>query len=182
MENLLYQAKHRSVINLTDLLKRTEQIGLPSEFQELSLSTSSIRDEKKIVSIAQTIPTSGQHVYYFKVDNPERLKEQFESKDRSKEYKYAKYNSINNEGYLYVGSCSVIKLRDRFIQHCGHKHASTYSLQLSQWLDIEQELNFTFAYAHIDASPDVLQQIEEGLRGILKPIFGKSGPNNKAKF
>ncbi|TAE32577.1 MAG: hypothetical protein EAZ91_04500 [Cytophagales bacterium] len=179
------KAKEKRIEQLRALLEELGAVDVNCDFKQINLQTSVIRDPKRIEEISKSAFEKGSHIYYFTVNDGKTLGDQYNTETLNKDYKYAKYNKIIVErdaknSCVYVGSCSKIKLADRFLQHCGHKARSTYSLQLARWLDKDVELNFTFYYVHVDTSPEVLQQLEEGLRSLLNPMFGKAGPNNKA--
>lgn len=181
MIDLINEARQKRLQLLYELIDQLKKLELPTKFESLTIISSQICDRESVLSFAENLPVAGKHIYYFKVDDDERLLDGYKQHERSADYKYAKRNKeIERSKFVYVGSCGVMKLRDRFVQHCGWKDAGTYSLQLKDWLK-ETNVTFTFAYAHLDTSQVVLQQMEDSLRSIVYPLFGKSGANNKAK-
>ena len=175
----LRKTKNNLVHHLQEMIEQIQNAEIQSLTIEENITTFQIKNESFVRQFAEKLPKTGSHIYWFNVDKPNELVKQFNEKSIDSKYKVARDNKNAESEYVYVGSCTKIKLGDRFKQHCGYGHHSTYSLQLSKWIG-DDELTFTFAYVEM---PDALiaQQLEDQLHRELKPIFGKSGGNNKIK-
>ncbi|GAB4012442.1 hypothetical protein GCM10028808_28560 [Spirosoma migulaei] len=163
--------------HLEGVIIRVENTKVPLSFNAYSITTSEIKDESSVRQLAEKFPKSGIHIYWIAVDQPGQLLKQFKEITGKTTYKCARDNKSTDSEFIYVGSCTKTKLGHRFRQHCGWDNDQTYSLQLKKWLTDDQ-LIFTFTYAEIDDS-FVAQQLEDQLHRDLKPLFGKSGGNNK---
>lgn len=91
--------------------------------------------------------------------------------------KCPKPNSPNK--ILYVGS-SRANLKTRLRQHIGDisdhdRYASTYALHLGHWFDGR----YLITAKTYDASPSVLQIIEDSWSHEIRPAFGKQGGNGR---
>ncbi|XXQ67877.1 GIY-YIG nuclease family protein [Neisseriaceae bacterium B1] len=104
------------------------------------------------------------------------LKEIKEEKEKSKKEKvcYPK-TSENLSNILYVGSSQ--NLLTRLKQHLNTTSKSTYALHMNRWFTG----NIKIKVIKFDSivTPDILQIIEDSYAYELKPMFGKTGGNNK---
>ncbi len=148
-----------------------------SSFSTEIINASQIKDETHVRQFAEKLPKSGCHIYWIDVDLPNELVKQFNAEPIKADYKRARDNKNTDSKFVYVGSCTKTKLSSRFIQHCGWGNDQTYSLQLRKWLT-DEKLTFTFNYVAIEDGL-VAQYLEDQLHRDLKPLFGKSGGNNK---
>jgi hypothetical protein len=145
--------------------------------ESITFTAAQVRDERDVKDIASHLPEKGNHIYWFEVSNPEPLLRAFGKRDLSINYKIVRDNKGVDSKCVYVGSCTKTKLKDRFKQHCGWGNIHTYSLQLKHWLD-DADLKVTFSYVKL-ADATVTTQLEDQLHIEMKPLFGKSGANNK---
>ncbi|GAB3808798.1 hypothetical protein GCM10028819_48610 [Spirosoma humi] len=158
-------------------IRKEEILDCPKSYQ---LTASQIKDKQDVQQLANELPKVGNYIYWLEVNLPDVLKNQLDwTKKNSSEskYKFARVNRGSASTYVYVGSCTKTKLSNRFKQHCGWGNDQTYSLQLSKWIG-DADLSFTFSYIKIE-NDLVVQYIEDQLHRDLKPLFGKSGGNNK---
>ncbi|WP_435641223.1 GIY-YIG nuclease family protein [Micavibrio aeruginosavorus] len=76
---------------------------------------------------------------------------------------------------LYVGS-STTNLKRRLNEHLGNGNKGTYALHLKYWL-YEKYKIIIMDFNEIDK--EILGLIEDSYHHVLKPAFGKPGPNGK---
>ena len=104
-----------------------------------------------------------------------------EKKEHEFQWNLPKSNEINS-CTLYVGSTQD-DLAKRLYQHLGvnlgKQSGSTYALYLSKWWKKEFPAVKISAFQFTEASKTQLQFIEDTFSEILKPMFGKRGPNTK---
>ncbi|WP_020603482.1 GIY-YIG nuclease family protein [Spirosoma spitsbergense] len=158
----------------TESIRATE---MPASVDCCAMTAVEIKNKDLVEQKASKLPKKGSHIYWIEVDKHEELLEQFRNRQITGDFKFARDNKNTNSNYVYIGSCTTTKLGSRFRQHCGHKDNKTYSLQLSRWIS-DSELVFTFCYFEIE-NKDLVQYIEDQLHSELKPLFGKSGGNNR---
>lgn len=85
---------------------------------------------------------------------------------------YARDNKVVSRT-LYVGRSQSIK--KRIAEHLGYGSKSTYALQMKYWAtEIEGEFCIKI-YRFEEPESNVIQAIEDGLWGKLKPMFGRQG-------
>lgn len=159
-----------------EIIKATE---ISTSVDCYTMTAADIKNQDFVEQRASKMPATGNHIYWIEVDKPEELVEQFKNKQIVDDFKFARDNKSTDSEYVYVGSCTTTKLGNRFKQHCGYGHPKTYSLQLSKWLS-DSELTFTFCYFEVE-NKDLVQYIEDQLHSELKPLFGKSGGNNRTR-
>jgi len=137
---------------------------------------------KKNERISSKIPNE-KGIYFFTAEQKdiEKLYDEFK-KVREMESKqgevFAKLNTdidLKNTDCIYVGSSN--DLQKRFVQHVEDCHKKTYAIKFYKWLPDGIKINFHYHCLNIE--PDILQNIEEGLREIKNPILGKSGKSSK---
>lgn len=173
----LNNTQNKLIKNIETTLARIKQAKMPESLKVCQITTADLNSQESIQQIASQLPGKGNHIYWFEVDKPALLTEKFSKKEKEVSYKCARENKNDNSPYVYVGSCTAIKLNDRFKQHCGWGNDHTYSLQLRKWLK-DIDLLFTFTYVEIEDTV-IIQYLEDQLHMDLKPLFGKPGANNK---
>lgn len=172
------EKKKRDLVQyLEETITQIQNSEIQSLVNDNTINAAQLKDENFVRQFAEKLPKMGSHIYWFNVDKPVELVKQFKEKLIDRKYKVARDNKNEKSEYVYVGSCTKMKLGDRFKQHCGYGHHSTYALQLSKWIE-DSELIFTFSYVEIPNAV-VAQQIEDQLHRQLSPLFGKLGGNNK---
>lgn len=175
----LNEVKERLVQQLETTIKNIRGTEMPTSVSCFTMSVSDIKNRELVGKMASELPKEGNHIYWIEVDKPEELVAQFRNKQVLGDFKFARDNRNTESNFVYVGSCTTTKLGNRFKQHCGYKDSKTYSLQLSTWIS-NAELSFRFCYFDV-LNKSLVQYIEDQLHRELKPLFGKSGGNNRVK-
>lgn len=170
MENILSLAKNHQIKLLQETLEKLNKLNEPSEQKTISFSIKDILDDSGIEKLAKQLPKSWKFIYFFTSLEYHNIPNLFRS-NHNKEIKFTKLNKNEVSENLYVGSSS--SLRNRFKQHCGKWYKGTYAIKFRAWLT-NSNIKIDFHYFKIEASDqDVLQNIEDGLWDIMRPIFGK---------
>jgi len=178
--NILQIAKEAQLDYLEDVKDRLSRFNTDLKSSTIQISSKQINDDGYIENLSKDLPLVGRFLYYFSVISPVLILENFKSfkTEQSPNTKLARLNPNNHESLnLYVGSSNSIK--KRFKEHCGKAHEKTYALKLSQWVKITSgDINFT--YIEVSNTDQLtLQHLEDALWRKFKPLFGKSGANNK---
>ena len=175
----LSDVQRKLIQHLKEVASLIERAELPTEVKQIKLTTSQVKDEKLIEQTVAELPSHGNHVYWFKVDKPKEIVDQFSKREKRNDFKLARDNKGIDSTYVYVGSCTQTKLNNRFKQHCGWGHAQTYALHLRKWLN-DVELIFTFSYVTFE-NDIITMYIEDQLHRQMMPLFGKPGANSKIR-
>jgi hypothetical protein len=124
-------------------------------------------------------PKDTKCLYFFKTNEKhfQIIKELF-PKVETEEIAYSMFNEKNEsiDSFLYVGSSS--DMFKRFKEHCGIVSKGTYALRFNNWLENDIDIEFQCYYLVDSEEQAVLQNIEDGLWKLKKPLFGKLGGIN----
>lgn len=172
---ILDQAKILQLERLRKNIEKLEAFTLPTSFFQLTFQSSALADHRSIEELAKTLPSKGKVIYYFQTDVSQQIIESYKSCDTTS--KRARLNASDpNQGLstcLYVGSSNSLK--KRFREHCGICNVATYALKLDLWLK-DQPLIINFYYCKLPTEDqEILQNLEDGLWHMLRPVFGKYG-------
>ena len=176
-ENLITQAINKRIKDLSKSIDSLQSLLVQPVRIENVITFSNNSDFEEISS---KIPNE-RGIYFFTAEQKVigRLYEAFK-KAREKESKqgeaFAKLNDAKETNCIYVGSSN--ELRKRFEQHVKSCHEKTYAIKFYKWLPDEITIKFHY-FCLEDIAADILQNIEEGIREITKPILGKSGKSSK---
>jgi len=179
----LQKAKEAHLLYLEEV--KNELSLCNTDFKELpppiSINVRKINEVGYIENLSKDLPLKGMFLYYFSINNSELIFKDFQlfRNGKTSDTKLTKLNEGNKGSkYLYVGSSNSIKRR--FNEHCGKAHDKTYALKLSKWLKhASSEIKFNYVEV-IGVKQIILQHLEDALWRELKPMFGKSGANNKS--
>lgn len=171
-EIILNEAIELRKIRMKNLLSNLEnQIDLNYESIEQKINSPfSFKMDSKFKFVIYRISINS------KVVN-EIVNEYNEFKNSTKEFKISSFNNETNfKEYktLYVGSSK--SLISRINQHLGNGSKKVYSLHLKKWIKNVDLVNIELLFLE-EKYKDVVNEIENGIWDLVKPVFGKKGVN-----
>jgi hypothetical protein len=181
--NILAEAKSKQIIYLNEIINKLNNFDAKAISIPLSIDCEKINDHIYIKDRIDKLPSKGRYIYYFSAkEDTQFIQSTFKDfiADKKSDTKLSKLNA-NHSGSLclYVGSSN--SLRKRFKEHCGFANNKTYALKLSHWLG-NPKPQLSFNYIEVaDADQLILQHLEDALWREFKPLFGKTGGNNKSQ-
>ena len=107
-------------------------------------------------------------------DGAKALKQKFSNYKKTQTIKLPKNNKNIESKVIYVGRTS--KIRQRLIQHLVDCAEGTYALKMGLWCpETEHKLKVEIAILDGNQNQAVLQDVEDELWRLSKPMFGKCG-------
>jgi hypothetical protein len=180
--DILEIAKRSQLLYLEEVKNKLSNFETDLKSTTISIDFNQIHNDDYLDNISKDLPLTGKFLYYFSVSSSVSVLKDFEDfiniNKRENVTKLAKLNLHNKDSVnLYVGSSNCI--RKRFKEHCGKAHDRTYAMKLSHWLrNTSADIKFTYVEVN-NIDQLTLQHLEDALWREFKPLFGKSGANNK---